>query len=68
MSTGSGPGGGRPGPGLDAIMSERRQLVNLACRLPGSLAEAGDAVQETCAPLYARSGQQQDAIRAPAAG
>ena len=40
MTTPSGPGGGRPDPGLDAIMSERRQLINLTYRLLGSLAEA----------------------------
>src|SRR5215468_10248374 len=33
MTSPSGPGGGRPGPGLDAIMGERRQLINLAYRL-----------------------------------
>jgi len=38
MTTRSGPGDG-PAPGLDAIMSERRQLINLAYRLLGSLAE-----------------------------
>jgi hypothetical protein len=36
------PGDRRPDPGLDAI-SERRQLINLAYRLLGSLAEAEDA-------------------------
>ena len=33
MSTRSEPGHGRPDAGLDAIMSERRQLINLAYRL-----------------------------------
>jgi len=67
MTTPSGPGGGQPDPGLDAIMSERRQLINLAYRLLGSLAEAEDAVQETCARWYALSRQQQDAIETPGA-
>ncbi len=62
MSTQSGPGSGGPDPGLDAVMSERRQLINLAYRLLGSLAEAEDAVQETYARWYALSRPQQDAI------
>ena len=36
-------------------MSERRQLINLAYRLLGSLAEAEDVVQETYARWYAMS-------------
>jgi RNA polymerase sigma-70 factor (ECF subfamily) len=67
MTTPSGPGGGRPDPGLDAIMGERRQLINLTYRLLGSLAEAEDAVQETYARWYALSRQQQDAIETPGA-
>src|SRR5437763_17178091 len=66
MTTPSEPGGGRPDPGLSAIMSERRQLVNLAYRLLGSLAEAEDVVQETYARWYA-SRQQQEAIESPGA-
>ncbi|MGW7254226.1 RNA polymerase sigma factor SigJ [Streptomyces sp. NPDC054834] len=67
MTTQSRPGQGRPDPGLDAIMSERRQLINLAYRLLGSLAEAEDAVQETYTRWYAMSRQQQDAIESPGA-
>lgn len=67
MTTPSEPGHGRPDPGLSAIMSERRQLINLAYRLLGSLAEAEDVVQETYARWYAMSRQQQDAIDSPGA-
>ncbi len=67
MSTRSGPGDERPDLGLGAIMSERRQLINLAYRLLGSLAEAEDAVQETYARWYAMSRQQQEAIESPGA-
>jgi RNA polymerase sigma factor (sigma-70 family) len=67
MSTRPEPGTGRPDPGLDVIMSERRQLINLAYRLLGSLAEAEDAVQETYARWYAMPRSQQEAIESPAA-
>jgi RNA polymerase sigma-70 factor, ECF subfamily len=67
MSTRSEPGHGRPDPGLSAIMSERRQLINLAYRLLGSLAEAEDVVQEAYARWYAMSRQEQEAIESPGA-
>ena len=67
MTSRSGPGDGQLDPGLSAIMSERRQLVNLAYRLLGSLAEAEDAVQETYARWYAMSKPQKDAIDSPGA-
>jgi RNA polymerase sigma-70 factor (ECF subfamily) len=65
MGTPSGPEHGRLDPGLSAVMSERRRLINLAYRLVGSLADAEDVVQETYARWYAMSRRQQDAIESP---
>ena len=67
MSTQSAPGDRRADPGLTAIMRERRQLINLAYRLLGSLAEAEDVVQETYARWYAMAPEQQEAIESPGA-
>ncbi|GHE14397.1 RNA polymerase sigma factor SigJ [Streptomyces alanosinicus] len=67
MSNSSGPGTGHTDPYLSAIMSERRQLIGVAYRLLGSLADAEDVVQETYARWYAMTPQQQDAIESPGA-
>jgi RNA polymerase sigma factor (sigma-70 family) len=67
MTIRSEPGDGGPDPGLDVIMSERRQLISLTYRLLGSLAEAEDAVQETYARWYTLSRAEQEAIESPGA-
>ncbi|MFD8690571.1 RNA polymerase sigma factor SigJ [Streptomyces sp. NPDC059651] len=54
---------GAAGTGAGAIAGERRQLLNVAYRLLGSLAEAEDAVQEAYARWYALpQGRQADIV------
>ena len=53
MTKGASTEGGRDASGLDTVMTERRQLISLAYRLLGSLAEAEDVVQETYTRWYA---------------
>ncbi|MET8424000.1 RNA polymerase sigma factor SigJ [Nocardia sp. NPDC004860] len=52
-------------PHLPGVIDERRQLINLAYRLLGSLSEAEDVVQETYARWYALSERQRREVAAP---
>ncbi|MGW1958051.1 RNA polymerase sigma factor SigJ [Streptomyces sp. NPDC001920] len=63
----SRPGDGGPDPDLSVIMRERRQLINVAYRLLGSLAEAEDVVQEAYTRWYGMSQQQREGIDSPGA-
>lgn len=67
MSIQSEPGDGGSDPTLGVIVRERRQLINLAYRLLGSLAEAEDVAQETYTRWYAMSPQERDAVEVPGA-
>ena len=67
MTTEPEPGDGPLDPSLSTIMSERRQLINVAYRLLGSLAEAEDVVQETYTRWYTMSQEQREAIESPGA-
>ncbi|MEO3764675.1 RNA polymerase sigma factor SigJ [Streptomyces sp. B8F3] len=67
MTTESGAGFADSDPSLGVLMGERRQLINLAYRLLGSLSDAEDAVQETYARWYAMTRAEQEAIEAPGA-
>jgi RNA polymerase sigma factor (sigma-70 family) len=65
MTTQPERGDGGLDPSLSAIVRERRQLINLAYRLLGSLTDAEDVVQETYARWYAMSRRQRAAIESP---
>ncbi|MER6939818.1 RNA polymerase sigma factor SigJ [Nocardioides sp. NPDC127514] len=56
-----------PDPHLAEVISERRQLINLAYRLLGSLAEAEDVAQETYTRWYALPEKQREKIENPGA-
>ncbi|MFK0170416.1 RNA polymerase sigma factor SigJ [Streptomyces sp. NPDC090306] len=58
---------GTVGDGTEATAAERRQLLNVAYRLLGSVTAAEDAVQDAYARWYALPRSRQDEIRSPGA-
>ncbi|WP_329034197.1 RNA polymerase sigma factor SigJ [Streptomyces sp. NBC_00178] len=58
---------GTAGAEADEIAGERRQLINVAYRLLGSVTEAEDAVQDAFARWYALSRGRRQEIRSPGA-
>ncbi|KQX65212.1 RNA polymerase sigma factor SigJ [Streptomyces sp. Root1310] len=58
---------GTVGGGTDAIAGERRQLINVAYRLLGSVTEAEDAVQDAYARWYGLPRSRQEEILSPGA-
>ncbi|MER6148152.1 RNA polymerase sigma factor SigJ [Streptomyces hirsutus] len=58
---------GAVGTNTDGTAGERRQLINVAYRLLGSLAESEDAVQEAYARWYALPRTRRDEIASPGA-
>ncbi|WP_194821070.1 RNA polymerase sigma factor SigJ [Micromonospora sp. S-DT3-3-22] len=67
MTNPTGPGLDWPDPAPSGLVSERPQLIGLAYRLLGSLADAEDVVQEAYARWYALSPDQRGAIETPGA-
>jgi RNA polymerase sigma factor (sigma-70 family) len=67
VSTPSAPGDEEHDAGPSEVVSERRQLTNIAYRLLGSLADAEDVVQDAYARWYAMTLDQQLAIESPGA-
>ncbi|MCX5201372.1 RNA polymerase sigma factor SigJ [Streptomyces sp. NBC_00237] len=55
------------GADIHVVAGERRQLINVAYRLLGSLSEAEDAVQEAFARWYALTPGKRNEIQVPAA-
>ncbi|MFF7788446.1 RNA polymerase sigma factor SigJ [Streptomyces sp. NPDC007991] len=58
---------GTVGNSTDGVAGERRQLINVAYRLLGSVTEAEDAVQDAYARWYGLPRSRQEEIRSPGA-